>query len=487
MKNDFSCWSFVEFYLMESAIYEMSTLPLEKQFLGSYQYLNRKIQSYHKPFTEAFAETLRDYLWFAAIGEARHSGRSIGEYIIEMYDYLSSGRSTTYDDVARYYPPTKENRSVLYELYNYYEWGGSYGGGPWATIVESIDLYDTLTPSAFIDHCADLQHNGGVAFDKGSVPFWNIEGYSVLINFLSFKFNAPHLIFDIYDWDSGRKLAKWMSRDTIFIVNKLHALCRIHRSRLAPTQTIQYELEYDPPYHEDYEFSGIESGGGGQQCYSCGDNYHVDDMYYDGDGDYYCSYCVSTCECCNETICGEPDYHDVDGDALCYSCYMNDYTQCSHCGDLTPNGDIREFEGYDYCGYCYDDIVTECEECYDDFLAEDMIYEDGVEYCDECYEDLKCEVCDEMASGSLTVIDLDEYPNKKWLHPSCNIQMCPTCIMKHLDTGVDMWYSTIGIVMSVDIEEVLRYPYKGLLDVHLERKVVHEEFSDNIQGGTYYG
>lgn len=487
--NDYSCWSFVEFYLMESAIYEMSTLPQEKQFLGSYQYLQRKIQSYHTPFTEAFALTLRDYLWFAAIGEARHSGRAVGEYITEMWDYLSSGRSSTYNDIARYYPPTAENKSVLHGLFADSCWGGSYGGDSWATIVESISLYDNLTPSAFIDHCADLQHNGGVAFDKGSVPFWNHEGYSMLMNFLSFKFNAPHLVFDIYDWNSKSSvgLSKWISREAVYIMNKLHAICRVHRSRLVPTKTIKYELEYSSPYVDDYTFSGVESGGGGCQCYECGDMGDEDYMHYcDSMGEYYCDYCVTSCECCSDMICGDPEYTDADGCALCYDCYSSEYTQCEHCCDLHPNCDVKEHEGYYYCESCYDDIVVECEECCEEFVEEDMHYEDGCYYCDDCYENRRCYVCDEI-EDSVTVTDLDQYPHNKWLQPNCSIKMCTTCIKKHLDAGVDMWYSNIGIVMSTDIKEVLRYPYKGLLNVHLERRVVHEEFSNNIQGGTYYG
>jgi len=485
--NDFSCWSFVEFYLMESVSYEMSTLPQEKHFLASYQYLQRRIEEYHTPFTEAFAETLRDYLWFAAIGEARHSGKAVGHYIQEMWDYLESGRTTTYNGIARYYRPTEANKDTLRELFGGYCWGGSFGGGAWDTIVKSVSLYDTLTPSAFIDHCADLQHNGGVAFDKGSVPFWNSDGYGSLVNFLTFKFNAPHLVFDLMDWDKSYHIEKYISRDIAYIVNKSYAMCRSHRPRLNPKYTIRYGLDYDSPYIGDETFSCIEEGGGGYSCYECGDWGDEDDMYWDDNsGEYYCSYCVSTCDCCDSIIYGDADYHDANDNPLCEYCYENYYISCEKCGDLVHHDDMHEFKDEYYCEYCHDDIVRECSVCYCDFHEDDIEYENGEYYCEECYEDLKCDVCGEMESGSRVVSDLDHYQNCKFL-TSTRISMCPSCIKKHLDTGVDMWYSTIGIVMSVDIEEVLRYPYKELLEVHLEREVVYEEFSNNIQGGTYYG
>src|SRR3990167_4646165 len=60
---------------------------------------------------------------------------------------------------------------VLVWCFNAHQWGGSYGGPKWGKIARAAALYYTLrgAPTVFADHCVDLDHNGGLAFDKGYI------------------------------------------------------------------------------------------------------------------------------------------------------------------------------------------------------------------------------------------------------------------------------------------------------------------------------
>jgi hypothetical protein len=477
--NNFSCWSFIEFYLIESAIYEISTLPSEKHFLDSYQYLTKKIEEYHKPFTEAFALTLRDYLWFAALGEARHSGRNIAEYIPEFDGYLSDSRDSVYSNLAIDYQPTKHNRTIVYNLFNNYNWSSTYGGDNWANIVKSIGLYHKIPAPAFIDHCADLQHNGGVAFDKGSVPFWDMAGYVELMNFLTFKFQTPHLIFDILREYKWKVISNQISKYSAYIFNKTHAMCRTHDRRLRPSK-IKYDLYPDSRYSGDYSLSESIEGGCGYSCYNCGSSYDEDEMYWNDDnGKHYCCSCVYTCESCSDTIFDDDYYVTASSGIICNDCYYNNYFTCDGCDETHDNEYSHEHDGCSYCEDCYTNLIEECAKCGELFLEDEMVYDDAY-YCEECHNKLTCDCCDTQVEEKLPIKFLDQYPYYKHLSFTEEL-ICLDCIKKYLDTGHDIWHSTRGLVMSENIKEVLRYPYKDTLKVHLIKEFTYEELVDTTQ------
>jgi hypothetical protein len=97
-------------------------------------------------------------------------------------------------------------------------------------------------------------------------------------------------------------------------------------------------------------------------CADCGDIIDTDDAYY-VDGDYYCSYCVTYCDCCNEYIRNR-DITDISSgrytDHICSDCLDRNYFECENCGDWTLNDD----------GNSTDDGQYLCENCYEEWQDE---------------------------------------------------------------------------------------------------------------------
>jgi hypothetical protein len=73
-------------------------------------------------------------------------------------------------------------------------WLQPYGGSAWAIISETAMKYWSMPPEIFIDHCVDLSHHGGLAFDKLETGFhvWHKRRY---LDILDCKRNGS--IFDI--------------------------------------------------------------------------------------------------------------------------------------------------------------------------------------------------------------------------------------------------------------------------------------------------
>jgi len=437
-KRNFNCYSFVEFYLLESIEYHLLNdrmlVPSERHFLPSVQYAVRKLEEYKSEFEEAFALRLRDYLWFAAIGEARHSNRVIGSYIEEMSHIQNDSRGYAYDE-ARKFPPTENNVSILHSLFNDYCWDGSYGGDGWASIVDAVRLYNELTPSAFIDHCADLQHNGGVAFDKG-VSFWDTKGYSKLLNFLNFKFHADSLVFELptlWDIDTIRSV---LSRKVLYLMNKLFALTGqspFWKDTFRYTGGIQWVMDKKDVYSShNEEFSAIYEA----TCYNCGKKLsQAYEVNHDDWGNAYCEECSYYCDYCGEYHTGEPYHKDEYGNPVCEGCFDYYFYTCEMCGEVFHEHDM------------VDDL------------------------CEECAKLATCDVCEKVSENNMEVIDLDNYTSMAVSY-SWNLQdsaeyFCPDCLKKFLDAGYRIFRSNVGLVMSKDIDAVMQYPYGELLKIEL--------------------
>lgn len=138
------------------------------------------------------ASCLADYMYLICMGEARHA---VGSSILWYWNDIpkADGRTGAYK-FAREYDPIKV-LPQLADLFGQAGWGGSYGGKKWKHIAEVALSFrkGELTAPVYIDHVADLKHNGGTQFSKSEVeyviefrPHWNTSNYG-FSSFLTFK------------------------------------------------------------------------------------------------------------------------------------------------------------------------------------------------------------------------------------------------------------------------------------------------------------
>lgn len=113
-------------------------------------------------YTEKLSRMLYDYIVLASYGEARHAYGRCATTI----DGVPCGGSRTgsYSKVRAYDPRIVLERTS--ELFNAYHWSGSFGGKSWGKIANAGLLYGSMPTTAWVDHCVDLCHNTGVAFNK---------------------------------------------------------------------------------------------------------------------------------------------------------------------------------------------------------------------------------------------------------------------------------------------------------------------------------
>jgi hypothetical protein len=134
-------------------------------------------------FEERFARLLFDYLAISCIGEARHAGDSKVKVVYKNTGELKVNTELFFNSVGqriRVEFPSARNKSfkllpvfpaktwleTCQKIFMLKFWGSSYGGIKWANIARAALRYYTLPPRLFIDHIADIQHNGGTAFNK---------------------------------------------------------------------------------------------------------------------------------------------------------------------------------------------------------------------------------------------------------------------------------------------------------------------------------
>jgi hypothetical protein len=129
------------------------------------QWRNR-VTRYAEHYANTLARNFFDYLTIASFGEARYGQGN--KYTFGGVN-MAAGRSHCYQIALKYDP--RDLLPKLVHTFNEYNWGGAYGGKKWGKIAETASLFFAPgfrdCPIAFIDHCVDLAHNGGLAFNKG--------------------------------------------------------------------------------------------------------------------------------------------------------------------------------------------------------------------------------------------------------------------------------------------------------------------------------
>lgn len=188
------------------------------------------------------ANCFSDYMFLICMGEARHAVGSSGLWCWGEIP-KDDGRVGAYR-FAEEYNPIK-TLPQLADLFEQPGWGGSYGGKKWKHIAEVALQYrkGELSAPTFVDHVADLKHNGGTQFSKGEVehviqfkPIWSSSTYG-LTNFLTFK-------RDTADYFAGVGLSYFQTLS--LPVGRL-AIQYMQRIRLDPPHwSARPAIEYEP-------------------------------------------------------------------------------------------------------------------------------------------------------------------------------------------------------------------------------------------------
>jgi len=149
----------VDFYLLTNMCVNLSAIGAEA--------LKAQVDSQLSELSNAFALMLRDYLYLASMGEARHgmNGKNLGLRIRE-FTKIGQGREAACCLGLKYHPD--DALPTLVNLFRQGEWKGGYGGKSWGDIAAGALMYNTVPNALFIDHAVDLQHNNGTAFNKAS-------------------------------------------------------------------------------------------------------------------------------------------------------------------------------------------------------------------------------------------------------------------------------------------------------------------------------
>lgn len=431
-KMRWSPYSFTEFYILDAVELKLRDAGSDAIWRPSLAYLKDMLDEVKPKFEQEFADILRDYVWIASIGEARHSGRCIGMYIPEV---RNSSRSETYIDGYQF-APSPENREIVRSIFEDWDWGGGYGGKKWGEIVRALDLYYSGVPKGvFIDHCADLQHNGGMAFNKNP-EFWDWSpGHSQFMSFMNLKRDTDDLLPNLREVYQYKTVEAYTTTPVKKVLNLAWARfdCLPKNWRFLGGVSPVYKKKLHIKYG-DRTFSDIQSR---YTCAFCGDS--VGSGCERHGGEYSCPDCMTYCDHCAEyhhpnTV----EWYDSLGQNVCDQCVHDYTTQCSYCQEQTWDMDIR---GDDVCRVCWEQF-EECEICHDKYSPEEIELReahDGDELfiCEDCAEDIACAHCGLLypekddALYNRLILKLDGWRAEVKTYEE---HICPTCVKKHLNT-----------------------------------------------------
>jgi hypothetical protein len=126
----------------------------------------------------SYAIALKNYLFLACWGEARHH-KMIGGTLIPGTGQRKSARVAGRILTSRWGESTAARfLEMAFDADS--KWGSSYGGLKWQQIATVLRLYveNEMPDIVFIDRVMNLQHNGGICLNKVSWPCWVRESTS---------------------------------------------------------------------------------------------------------------------------------------------------------------------------------------------------------------------------------------------------------------------------------------------------------------------
>ena len=174
-----------EFYALQAIEATMHT----QYGRHSHERWTQDFYEYKESFESKIAEMFRDYLALIVLGELRHaneySEKGLEFEFVDFNQRINRERCFIERRIFTKESTFRCGMKFFNELYN--GWHESYGGTPWYNIAKAGLMYNKESNTVFIDHCFDLEHNGGCIFNKHAFLF---DGPGGLIEFLDLKRTA---------------------------------------------------------------------------------------------------------------------------------------------------------------------------------------------------------------------------------------------------------------------------------------------------------
>ena len=174
-----------EFYALQAIEATMHT----QYGRHSHERWTQDFYEYKESFESKIAEMFRDYLALIVLGELRHaneySEKGLEFEFVDFNQRINRERCFIERRIFTKESTFRCGMKFFNELYN--GWHESYGGTPWYNIAKAGLMYNKESNTVFIDHCFDLEHNGGCIFNKHAFLF---DGPNDMIIFLDLKRNA---------------------------------------------------------------------------------------------------------------------------------------------------------------------------------------------------------------------------------------------------------------------------------------------------------
>lgn len=378
--------SAVDFYVTEALWLEVK--PRLQPFRHSHEKFRADLFAYQRAYTQKFARALYDYLVLICFGEMRHADRLCRKKI-ENFKYYGESRDCALQGARKYSPDSII--ATAREIFSARWTCSSYGGGSWLRIAEAAGMYGTIPDAAFVDHCVDLSHNGGLCFDKLEANIFELRAHSDTYRRLLDAKAALAPNDFIYRCSLINYVSKTLYR-LIFRAVELRLLLDrgviVHMPKVMPYSDADRLLEYVPVEWGRKRLGRVVDNTI-VVCHNCEDNINLeDDKYYEYDWKYYCQ-----------------------------SCYDELFTSCYECGGVYPKSSMRLVDGWWYCESCYDNTFVECVRCWRDVAQDDACWLDDDAYCEHCFGKVGgiCAGCDEAFYKS----DLLCGDDGKYYCPSC--------------------------------------------------------------------
>lgn len=130
------------------------------------------------------------------------------------------------------------------------------------------------------------------------------------------------------------------------------------------------------------------------RCADCGRIIDEDEAHW-VDDEPYCGGCVNYCSHCEcwhrEEEYYVRHYNSWGGAHICETCYNEDFTTCSDCGEIIRNEDTYYIEGEDrdVCSDCHDNWYRECAECGEEYHIVHMHQHNDEWYCATCHSEVE--------------------------------------------------------------------------------------------------
>ena len=154
----------------------------------SHERWTQDFYEYKEFFESKIAKMFRDYLALIVLGELRHaneySEKGLKFEFVDFNQRINRERCFIERRIFTKESTFRCGMKFFNELYN--GWHETYGGTAWYNIAKAGLLYGKESNTVFIDHCFDLEHNGGCIFNKHAFLF---DGPNDILTFLDLKRN----------------------------------------------------------------------------------------------------------------------------------------------------------------------------------------------------------------------------------------------------------------------------------------------------------